>query len=396
MLKQPVPARGRHALGAAIALMLSVGGSYVAWAVQPAAEADNAADQRIEVSNVKLTVDGASVLDGGSGGMIFRAGDPPTAMGGGHEDDHPILLEFVANPLADGRIEVSTRIKRDNGPATQPELLATLPTVIATQGQPMHVESSKEQSGHDIQLDALVNAHAADFGCEMSVGEALGRELFAITYAEPLSRDWDASGERLSVKAGFLSVFLSPGNPARFARGYGPAHDVVKVDLKQESQGEFEIASTWRRAGVVEQTSTTHVTQNAPAQIKLADPSGGPAFELNYTLTNTKAEDLISEECRAVAEKFPVVRISSNPKNLHVIVVRALIDTSGRVQDAALAGGFAFQSKPQAIDQQALDAVKNHQFAPIVKSGQTTTAWALVPVPVDFHGPNGPAIDISG
>ena len=390
MLKQPVLARGRRALGAAVALALSAGGSYLAWAAQPAAEVDSPADQRIEVSNVKLTVDGASVLNGGSGGMIFRAGDPPAILGGGREIDHPILVEFVAKPLADGRIEVSARIERDNGPSAHRELLATLPAVIATSGQPMHVESSKELSGHDIQLDALVSAHAADFRCEESIGEKLGRELFAITYDAPLPMDWSAGGERVSMGA----VFLSPGNPAEFSRGYGPARDVVKVDLKQESQGEFEIASTWRRAGVVEQTSTTHVTQNAPAQIKLADPSGGPAFELRYTLAKTKAEDLIPEECQAVAEKFPVVRISSNPRDLHVIVVRALIDTSGRVQDAALAGVFPFQSKPRPIDQQALDAVKNHQFAPIAKGDQP--AWVLVPVPVDFRGPNGPAVDISG
>jgi beta-lactamase regulating signal transducer with metallopeptidase domain len=390
MLKQPVPARERRAFGAAIALMLSAGGSYLAWAAQPAAEADNLADQRIEVSNVKLTVDGASVIDDGPSGIIFRAGDPPAAMSGGDETGHPILVEFVAKPLADGRIEVSARVKRDNGPAAQPELLATLPTVIATSGQPMHVESSKELSGHDIQLDALVSAHAADFRCEESIGETLGHELFAITFSEPLAQDWIATGERVSIGA----VFLSQGNPAEFFRGYGPARDVIKVDLKPGSQGEFEIASTWLRAGIVEQTSTTRVRQNAPAQIKLADPSGGPAFELSYTLTKTKAEDLIPKECQAVAEKFPVVRISSNPKNLHVIVVRALIDTNGRVQDAALAGVFPFQSKPRPIDQQALDAVKNHQFAPIAKGDQPT--WVLVPVPVDFHGPNGLEIDISG
>ncbi|MGH8124130.1 MAG: hypothetical protein ACREPT_15340 [Rudaea sp.] len=74
--------------------------------------------------------------------------------------------------------------------------------------------------------------------------------------------------------------------------------------------------------------------------------------------------------------------------------MRALVDATGQVQDAALVGGSASQSKQQPVDEQAPAAVENHRFAPIVRSGEATAAW--VPVPVDFHGANGPVIDISG
>lgn len=64
MLKQPLPGRVRGALGITLAGMLIVGGTYVAWAAQPASQVAAFQSGKTQIqSDFKLTVDGEVVID---------------------------------------------------------------------------------------------------------------------------------------------------------------------------------------------------------------------------------------------------------------------------------------------------------------------------------------------
>ncbi len=64
MLKQPLPGRVRGILGIALAATLIVGGTYVAWAAQPARRVASALNGASGIrSNFKLTIDGEVAID---------------------------------------------------------------------------------------------------------------------------------------------------------------------------------------------------------------------------------------------------------------------------------------------------------------------------------------------
>ena len=394
MLKQPVPPRGRRLTGVVLALMLNAVGSYLAWAAQPPTESGNRPDQQqmIEVANLQLTIDGEIVFNGANGGGIVFPADWPGTLGDGGETDHPISVEFLAHPLADGRIELSTTIASDKGPAMPRQLLAKLPSAITISGQPMHVASSKEQSGHDIQLTAIVSVHPSDYGCEELVGEAAANKVFALTVMEPSSQEWSATAEAIKGN----TLFLSADQPLHFYKGAGPSHYDVKIAVAQDGPDTFEVKSTLHHAGAVDARSTYFVSHDEPSQIKFADHAGASAFELNYMLANTKAEDKIPDACKAVAEKFPVVRLGSSSGPSYSVVVRALIDVNGHVVEAMVANTLLKDAALIAAEQQALATVRSHQFvAPTAKNGIPRRAWILVSVPMK-HTTNGFAVDLSG
>jgi beta-lactamase regulating signal transducer with metallopeptidase domain len=394
MLKQPVLNRGRRMVRAALALTLSFAGSYIAWAVQPAADSAPGADaQLIKIANLQMTLDGKTIFDETKGGgIVFQAGDQPGSLGSGIQSDPALVVEFRAKPLEGGRIEVSTAIASAGVPGAPREVIANLPDLIAMDGEKTHLTSTKSQSGHDIDLEATVSAHPSDFACEESVGESPGRMMFELTPTQPLAPGWDASTE--AIRSGKL--YLSPGFPIHF-EAVGPTRDEVKVAAKQDGPGAFAVTSTWHRVGMAAQKQTYNISENEPSQIKIYDSTGAVVFELNYTLSVTRTEDKITENCKAVAEKFPVIRLGgSTASTPFSVIVRALIDINGRATEAVIAAGYDKNPADAKAERQALDLVRSFQFAvPTSVMGAPESKWVLVSVPTKYT-PNGFAVHVSG
>jgi beta-lactamase regulating signal transducer with metallopeptidase domain len=394
MLKQPVFNRARRMVSAALALTLSFAGSYIAWAVQPPADSAPGPDaQLIKIANLQLTFDGETIFsETNGGGIVFQAGDQPGSRGTGIQSDPALVVEFRAKPLEDGRIEVFTAIASAAVPGARHEIIANLSDVVATDGGTIHLTSTKALSGHDIDLEATVSAHPTDFACEERVGESPGRMMFELTPTQPLAPGWDANTE--AIRSGKL--YLSPGFPIHF-EAMGPTRDEVKFAARQDGPGTFAVTSTWHRVGMVAQKQTYNIAENEPSQIKINDSTGAAVFELDYTLSNTRTVDKITENCKAVAEKFPVIRLGgSSTSTPSSVVVRALIDTNGRATEAAIAAGYGKNPADAEAEQQALDLVRNYQFAvPTSVMGAPESKWVLVSVPTKYT-PNGFAVDVSG
>jgi bla regulator protein blaR1 len=117
MLKQPLPSRARSALGAAIAIALVVGGTYAAWAAQPANVVTKSAAATIR-GDIALRVDHGvehrvSILT--PAGVEFAVAD-------GDENNRWELRGTVA-PRADGTFELDGVIRHGVTIVSKPSLI---------------------------------------------------------------------------------------------------------------------------------------------------------------------------------------------------------------------------------------------------------------------------------
>ena len=144
MLKNPLPGRARTALGLGLVAVLVMGGSYAAWAAQPAQvsveNADAPASQRIH-ADVVLSVDGApldALWNSHSKGGYFMQHDPkkaPSNWNLGLIAGHPYLLEIqrsdetwdidvTVRPAADHTFELESTLKHNGTVVGRPGLIA--------------------------------------------------------------------------------------------------------------------------------------------------------------------------------------------------------------------------------------------------------------------------------
>lgn len=160
MLKNPLPGRARIALGLGLVAALVMGGSYAAWAVQPAQvsveNADAPASQRIH-ADIVLSVDGMP-LDAlwkskSTTGYLMRhdAKEAPSNWEFGFIAGHPFSLEIyrkdeswrldgTVRPEADGKFEIASTLTHNGSIVSHPKL-------ITLTGQSAGIKSGEVKNG---------------------------------------------------------------------------------------------------------------------------------------------------------------------------------------------------------------------------------------------------------
>ena len=130
MLKQPLPGRARSALGAAVAIALIVGGTYAAWAAQPAAPAAiKNADAKSIGASITITIDGGTPHTV----ALLNPMDEPFAV---REGDDANYWEWQGRvtPAPNGAFEFTTVLKHNGIVVSQPRL-------IVREGEPAAIKA---------------------------------------------------------------------------------------------------------------------------------------------------------------------------------------------------------------------------------------------------------------
>ena len=178
MLKNPLPGRARTALGLGLVAVLVMGGSYAAWAAQPAQvsveNADAPASQRIH-ADVVLSVDGApldALWNSHSKGGYFMQHDPkkaPSNWNLGLIAGHPYLLEIQRNdetwgidvtvrPAADHTFELESTLKHNGTVVGHPRLIVEDGEPAAVQiGSSITVKDGEPVSARGLKLDVTLH-----------------------------------------------------------------------------------------------------------------------------------------------------------------------------------------------------------------------------------------------
>jgi bla regulator protein BlaR1 len=119
MLKQPLPGRARTALGAGIAVALIIGGTYAAWAVQPASTPAAVKHSGATTTHANITW----TVDSGPAHVIpLESLDEPFSIHEG-EPDNPWDLQGTVTPGKQDTFEFNVILRRAGAIVSNPKLI---------------------------------------------------------------------------------------------------------------------------------------------------------------------------------------------------------------------------------------------------------------------------------
>ncbi len=432
MLKQPLPGRARSALGTALAATLIVGGTYVAWAAQPASQVAAFQSGKTQIqSDFKLTVDGEVVIDTNESlesrrRPSWRASYTSNRLVVTDELVHPQyksgetytmsvtkgaqswVLETTMTAKTPDMAQVDVKITH-NGKSV------SLSPLIARYGQHevIHYANDQGSSTGDtkgIRLDFTLSPFtAADLAkIEKTINSkpvaykklsppnyppsAVEQNIQGIVYVDVDVRSDGtvASSRVLSIDPASASILgksaLDAVNSWQFdpAQSNGVAvagHAVVPVHFSIDGANSKhpETYESSPPPGALDMISVSA----KPFNSKVGSAASAPSLRAKSVNAESHSNPASAPSTSASYKRLKAINYPAAEANAGqggVVLVKAHISTDGDVESTAIQSGPGNTTGVPALTQAALNGVKGWSFEPATIGGKAVASDAIVPI----------------
>lgn len=412
MLKQPLPGRIRGVLGIVLAAMLIVGGTYVAWAAQPARHiaAFQSGETKIQ-SNFKLTVDGEVVIDTNESVNSTRH---PSWQGKyassrlvvSEERVHPQYksgetyemsatkgaqswaLETTITAKTPDTAQVDVKISHNGKTVSQP-------SVIARYGEPsaIQVGEDKRKNGgrfKGVRLDFTLSPFtAADLA---KVEKAINAKPAAYKKLIPPHYPTAALAQNIQ---GVVYVDVDVRADGTIASSHVRRIDPASASIL--SQAALDAVNSWEfdpatkngvavagHALVPLQFSIDGANPEQPP-VPTSVPPPGALYPISVSAKrpDAKAQSVSATNTTASYKRLKAIgypKVEAKVGQGGVVLVKAHISADGNVESTAIQPGPGNTTNVPALTQAALKGVKGWSFEPATRDGKTMASDVIVPI----------------
>jgi TonB family protein len=401
MLKKPLPGRARTALGLGLVAVLAAGGSYAAWAAQPAQSSvidpDAPAAQRIH-ADVVLRVDDAPLdLSWAShdvAGYLMRH-DPqkaPSDWEFGFISGRPFFLEIfngkeswridgTVRPAADHTFELESTLTHNGSIVSRPKL-------IARDGEPAGIKIGEKKGGKFKGLGAQFTfrdakspiADAKRVQSEIaSVVDVSYRRLTRIAYPQ----------SAIAAKAqGVVYIAVHVGTDGKVVEA--KVSSVMPMSRTDLADAALAAVKNWTfdprkidGKAVVSDTTVAIAFSLDPNKPLAAEPGILDSIRVSPPLAEavTPAESLPASENLENRlmhpPKYPESAIKAHQQGK--VVLKVHVDVNGNPVETEVTKTDPPEMAPD-LTNSAIGAVMQWRFNPARKDGKAVDGWVSVPI----------------
>jgi beta-lactamase regulating signal transducer with metallopeptidase domain len=302
MLKRPLPGRARAVSGLLTVAALLLGGSYGAWAVQPAVTRAQAENSGTMVTlNFRLRTDGDEAPAKASHIVFTPVAEPSVGFG----DNDEWSANVRVSPEANGRVVLSGYVKVADGQTVSWIEAEVIP------GRPFEMSNFVASIGHTLTLSGNLTLKEASVDCtappqdqnaaltafETDIDSLKGDDkLMSIGTGQRMGEGIVMSSD-LSGAGGNTRILSEDGKGFRISMGTRANPRTVDVIPHERDDGLMMVEFIVMRGDEIQGHPSVLVNENQQAEILISGVNGVPPLDVVFSVAHATASELIPDFC---------------------------------------------------------------------------------------------------
>jgi beta-lactamase regulating signal transducer with metallopeptidase domain len=301
MLKRPLPGRARAVSGLLMVAALLLGGSYGAWAVQPAvvkAQAENSGT--MVTLNFRFRIDGDEAPAKASHFVFTPIAAPSVGFG----DNDEWSANVRVSPEANGRVVLSGYVSVADGQTVSWIEGEVIP------GRPFEMSNFVAPIGHTLTLSGNLTLKEATVDCTAPQDQIAALTAFE-TDIDSLRGDDKlmsiGTGQRigegivmnsdLSGAGGTTRILSEDGQGFRISMGTRANPRTIDVIPHERDDGLMMVEFIVMRGDEIQGHRSVLVNENQQAEISISGANGTPPLDIVFSVAHATSSEMVPAFC---------------------------------------------------------------------------------------------------